>query len=101
MNLRLIEFYFDRNQQKTRKARLNARKRVASVNSLYTADDAETDADAVSIAETETLDDEFYDCSDEELGGGDTDNGLVFLVFFFFSGCENLFHLAKYNTIYK
>lgn len=66
-----------RNQQKNRRARAAARKRLTSVNSFYTAEDAGTDADAVSIAGTETADDEFYDCSDEELASGDTENGLV------------------------
>ncbi|XP_043278285.1 regulator of microtubule dynamics protein 2-like [Venturia canescens] len=64
-----------RNQQKNRKSRAITRKRVTSLSSFCTAEDGETDADAMSIAETETADDEFYDCSDEEFGGGDTENG--------------------------
>lgn len=84
--LKYLIFLSYRNQQKNRKSRGITRKRVTSLNSFCTAEDGETDTDALSIAETETVDDEFYDCSDEELegGGGDTENGFVAEICFVF-----------------
>ncbi|KAK0177791.1 hypothetical protein PV328_001802 [Microctonus aethiopoides] len=51
-------------QQRAKRSK-TIRKRVASTNSYYSSAATDNEIDAISVAETD-IDDEFYDCSDDE-----------------------------------
>ncbi|XP_063983153.1 regulator of microtubule dynamics protein 2-like isoform X2 [Diachasmimorpha longicaudata] len=54
------------NQLRAKKSKNVTRRRVASSASLYSAAGTDNEIDAVSVTETD-MDDEFYDCSDDEI----------------------------------
>ena len=73
---RILMFYFraqQANLQKNRKRRI-AKRQVYSNDNTYTGTE-DVDIDTYSTAGTDIGDDEFFDCSDDELAA--EDNGLV------------------------
>ncbi|XP_034936500.1 regulator of microtubule dynamics protein 1-like [Chelonus insularis] len=63
-----------RAQQEQKRSRRLIRKRVTSQNSFYESAATDNEVDAISATETD-VDDEFYDCSDDEVIAEDLENG--------------------------
>lgn len=47
---------------------------MTSANSFYSTAENDNEVDAISVTETD-IDDEFYDCSDDDLAADDMENG--------------------------
>lgn len=51
---------------------------MPSANSIYSpTNETDNENDGLSVTETD-IDDEFYDCSDDEVANEELENGLVF-----------------------